>query len=240
MKIFFKSPIYCLFFLIASHAHAQLTVFNVSSSDITDKGKISVQQQFEISDEVESSTTATFGLGRKWEAGLNLINLDYSVKNRQLEINDTTTAIPFAPLLLANAQKVFDLNEILGIGIGAVAGTNLGHPHKSSLVYYGYSNLVVSAGNDQRYQFATGPYISNHRYLSDGPVFGVQAAMDAGIWHKKLHLLADWISGSHQKGKLSVGLEVFLTQNLPLAFGWQRGNVDGAQAAVLQISFIPK
>jgi len=220
--------------------HGQLTVFNVSSSDITDKGKISAQQQFEIDDQIESSTTATYGLGKKWEAGLNLINLDYNVKNRQFEINDSTTTNPFAPLLLGNAQKVFELNSIISIGVGAVAGANLGHAHKSSLVYYGYSNLVVSAGKDERYQLAAGPYVSNHRYLSDGPIYGIQTAVDAGIWYKKLHLLADWISGSHQKGKLSVGFEVFLTKNLPLAFGWQRSNADGAQAAVLQLTFVPK
>jgi hypothetical protein len=49
--------------------NAQLTVFNVSSSDITDARKISVQQQFEADDEIESSTTMTYGLGGKWEAG---------------------------------------------------------------------------------------------------------------------------------------------------------------------------
>ncbi|TDE15555.1 hypothetical protein [Dyadobacter psychrotolerans] len=218
----------------------QLTVFNVSSSDITDVRKISIQQQFEIQDQIESSTTLTYGLGKKWEVGLNLINLDYSAKNKHFEINDSTIASPFAPLLLANAQKVFELNQIWSVGLGAVAGTNLSHFHPDKFVYYGYTNLVASLGDHDRYKFAAGPYISNHRYLSDGAVYGFQGAVDAGLFYKKLHFLADWISGTHKKGKLSLGIEAFLLERLPLSFGWQRSNSDGAKAAVVQLTFLPK
>lgn len=236
----------CLFLFIcliicASHneTFAQLTVFNVSSSEISKSGKISVQQQFEIEDMVESSTTLTYGLGRNWEAGVNLINLDYNYNSRHIEVNDTAMTQPFAPLLLANSQKLFELNDVLSIGIGGVAGTNL-TAHRKRLVYYGYSNLVASLGAEQQYQLAAGPYISNHRYLGEGPVYGFQAAVDAGVWHDKFHLLADWISGNHQKGKLSLGVEVFLAKRLPLSVGWQRSNEDGAQAAVVQITLLAK
>jgi hypothetical protein len=220
-------------------AIAQLTVFNVSSSEITDARKISAQQQFEIQDEIESSTTLTYGLGKNWEVGANLINLDYAIKDRGFEINDTTTAMPYAPLLLGNAQKVFELTHTFSVGIGAVAGTNLMGHHRS-FVYYGYTNVLASLGSQEQYQLAAGPYISNHKYLSDGPVCGVQAAFDAGIFHKKFHLLGDWISGSHKKGKLTLGFEVFLARRLPLSFGWQRSNGDGSQAGVVQLTFLPK
>jgi len=219
---------------------AQLTVFNVSSSDITDAGKVSAQQQFEISDVIESSTTLTYGLGKQWEVGMNVVNLDYNIKTRHFETNDTSTVSPFAPLLLANAQKAFDLSNNLSLGIGAVAGTNVSSHHRSSFVFYGYTNLVATAGTQKQYLAAAGPYISNHKYLSDGPVYGIQAAFDAGLWYKKFHLLGDWISGSHEKGRLSLGLEIFLTSRLPLALGWQRGNSDGAQAGIIQLTFLSK
>jgi len=230
-----------LLVMILSHYHvfAQLTVFNVSSSDITDARRVSAQQQFEINDEIESSTTLTYGLGKNWEVGLNLLNLDYNIHDRSLEVNDTSTAKPYAPLLLANAQKVFEINNTFGVGIGAIAGTNLGGHHRS-FVYYTYSNLLASLGRQEQYQLAAGAYVSNHKYLSDGPVYGFQAAVDAGIFYKKFHLLGDWISGSHQKGKLSLGFEIFLTERLPLALGWQRSNSDGSQAAIVQLTFLPK
>jgi hypothetical protein len=219
---------------------AQLTVFNVSSSTITDKQKISVQQQFEIQDEIESSTTLTYGLGKNWEVGLNLVNVDYNMKTKSLETNDSTTATPYAPLLLANAQKVFELNDVLSVGFGAIAGTNITSSHARKFVYYSYANLLATAGNQDQYQFAAGPYLSNHRYLSEGANYGFQCAMDAAIWYKKLHVIGDWISGYHQKGRLTVGIEIFLTQRLPLSLGWQRSNVDGSQGAVFQLTFVPQ
>jgi hypothetical protein len=220
-------------------SYAQLTVFNVSSSDITEARKISVQQQFEIQDQIESSTTLTYGLGKGWEAGLNLNNLDYGLKSRQFEFNDTTTAIPYAPLVLANAQKSIELTQNFLIGLGAVAGTNVSSFHHSRFVYYTYANLEASFGVDDRFQFVAGSYYGNHRYLSDGPVVGFQTGMEAGIWPKKIHILADWISGSHGKGRLTAGLEFFITERLPIAIGWQRSNADGSQGAVFQLTFIP-
>jgi hypothetical protein len=152
-----RKTLHCTIFLLllCGGAQAQLTVFNVSSSEITDQGKISAQQQFEIGDQVESSTTASFG-------------------------------------------------------------------------------------PDHRYQIAAGPYLGSHGYLSDGAVMGFQTGIDAGIWYEKLHFLADWVSGSHSKGRLTVGFGVFLSDRLPLSVGWQRSNSDGAQAAVLQLTLLPK
>jgi hypothetical protein len=231
----------CLCYLVISReARAQLTVFNVSSSEITDYKRISAQQQFEIQDQVESSTTITYGLGKGWEIGANLINIDYGLKSRHFEGNDTTTSIPYAPLLLINAQKVFKLNELLSVGLGTVAGASVKHLKSARWVYYSYANLNASFGEDDRYQFAAGPYVGNHKYLSDGPNYGFQTGLDAGIWYEKLHFLADWISGSHSKGRLTIGFEVFLTKRLPLSFGWQRSNQDGSQAGVLQLTFLPK
>jgi hypothetical protein len=221
-------------------ASAQLTVFNVSSSDITDGGKISVQQQFEISEQVESSTTATYGLGRGWEAGLSFINLDYDIKTKHFESNDRYDSIPYAPLLLANAQKVFKFGDHWSTGLGAIGGMNLSPHHRNTFVYYTYANLLFSAGSQDQYNFVGGAYLADHKYLSQGPRTGFQGAVDAGIFYKKLHFLADWISGKHQKGRLTIGIETFITEQLPLSLGWQRSNEDGGQAAVLQLTFLPK
>ncbi|OJV19218.1 MAG: hypothetical protein BGO21_21225 [Dyadobacter sp. 50-39] len=221
-------------------AAAQLTVFNVPSSEITDRGRISFQQQFEIGDQVESSTTATYGLGKNWEIGLNLLNLDYGLSSHRFEFNDLADSIPYAPLLMANAQKVFDLTNHLSIGLGAIAGTNLsGHNHPG-FSYYTYSNLLFEAGAADQYKFAAGAYAGNHHFLGKGPVAGFQGGLDAGIWYEKLHFLADWISGNHPKGRLSLGVSIYITKQLPLSLGWQRSNEDGSQAGVIQLTVLPK
>ena len=158
-------------------------------------------------------------------------------------IKNKTIPVPTSAILFfRNRCQASPHNETVlssSIAVGGVAGTNL-TAHNKRLVYYGYSNLVATAGSQEQYQFAAGPYISNHRYLGEGPVYGFQAALDAGIWYEKFHILADWISGNHQKGKLSLGAEVFLAKRLPLSFGWQRSNSDGSQAAVVQITLLAK
>jgi hypothetical protein len=73
--------IYFFFFFVlvfsATDSFAQLTIFNVSSSEITEKNKLSFQQQFEIQDVINSTTTATYGLGKFWEVGVNVFNVNY-------------------------------------------------------------------------------------------------------------------------------------------------------------------
>lgn len=236
----YKYHILLLLLSLSVNCFAQLTFFNVSSSDITDMRRISVQQQLEIQDQIESSTTLTYGLGKGWEVGLNLINLDYGIKSKQLETNDTTTVIPYAPVLMANVQKAFQINNTFSLGVGTVAGHNLSHLHSNKFVYYSYANATATIGDQDQYQIVAGTYYGNHRYLSDGPNFGFQTGFDAGLWYKKVHLLGDWISGFHQKGRLTVGLEIFLSERLPLSLGWQRANQDGSQGAVIQLTFLPR
>ncbi|MFD1140097.1 hypothetical protein ACFQ4C_03220 [Larkinella insperata] len=223
---------------LATTTQAQQTIFNVPSSDITKEGKVLAQEQLEIQDMIRSTTTVSYGLSKDWEVGLNLYNLDFTRQNTRFFRNDTTTSMPYAPLLLVNAQKAFQLSEIFKIGIGGQGGLNLSSG-RSQAVYYAYANLAASLVQEH-YKLALGGYNGNARFLGDGPHSGIQAGVDAGLWYHKVHLLADWLSGSHQLGQLSVGVEVFLGEHLPLAVGWQRSNQDGSQGFVLQLTYTPQ
>ncbi|WP_229311017.1 hypothetical protein [Larkinella soli] len=217
---------------------AQQTIFNVPSSDITPERKALVQEQVEVQDLLRSTTTFSYGLSRDWEIGLNLYNVDYETSRRRFIRNDTTTAMPFAPLLLVNAQKAVELNETFRIGVGGQGGLNLGSGGRTKPVYYTYLNLAASL-DEEHYKLAVGGYFGNPRFLSDGPRAGVQAGIDAGIIYQKLHLLADWISGGHALGQLSAGIEVFPVRHFALALGWQRSNQDGSQGFIVQLTYIP-
>jgi hypothetical protein len=229
-----------LFLILALPGYAQETYFNVSESEITEKNKILVQQQVDISDQLRSSTTFNYGLGRNWEIGANLFNANYKPDRKQFVRNDTSNQMPYAPLLLLNVQKVFELTNNLLIGIGAQGGANL-TPNKgrSRLVGYAYVNLAGSF-QQQHYKWSVGPYASHSRFLGGKSQIGLQAGFDAGIFYEKLHLISDWISGQHDLGQLVVGLEVFLGKKLPLSIGWQRANQDGSQGVVVQLSYIPQ
>ncbi|WP_229310803.1 hypothetical protein [Larkinella arboricola] len=223
---------------LVTTTRAQQTIFNVSSSDITKEGKVLAQEQLEIQDMIRSTTTVSYGLSKDWEVGLNLYNLDFTRQKPHFIRNDTTTSIPFAPLLLVNAQKAFNLSQTFKIGIGGQGGLNLSSG-RSQAVYFAYANLAASL-IEEHYKLAVGSYNGNSRFLGDGPHTGIQAAVDAGLWYHKVHLLADWLSGSHQLGQLSVGVEVFLGEHLPVAVGWQRSNQDGSQGLILQVTYTPQ
>ncbi len=236
MKNIFR--IICAVALLATKpCFSQQTYFNVPSSDIVDKHKFAIQQQFNIESSYHSATTINYGLGGNVEVGTNLYNLIYDPDQRQLSRNDSSTQMPFGPLVLFNAQKAFPISEQLEIGFGTQLGFNLSQRHQTRFVSYGYGQLAGSF-KKQRYKWSLGGYVGNQPYLGEGRAYGFQGGFDAGIF-EKLHLLGDWISGQHVQGQLVVGLEYYVTKQLPIALGWQRTNVDGSQSAVIQLTYSP-
>lgn len=221
-------------------AQAQQTLFNVPSSDITPARRILAQQQVDINHEqVRSTTTVDYGLGRNWEVGLNIYNVDYSPEQHSWQKNDTTLQMPYAPLLLINAQKTIDLTDQLHLGLGGQTGVNLFPTQRSSWVGWGYANLGASF-DKEHYQAVIGAYAGNQRYLAEGSTVGMHLGFDAGIWYEKVHLLGDWATGTHEYGQLVLGVEVYLTKHLPMALGWRRSNQDGQQGLVVQLTYTPK
>ena len=221
-------------------AQAQQTIFNVPSSDITPRHKILAQEQVSLDEEkFQSTTTVNYGLGHNWEVGANLYNLNYLRQEHVWEHNDTTVQTAYAPLLLINAQKTFDLNDNLHIGVGTQTGINIAPTRRTTWVGLGYANLAGDF-KDEHYKAVVGAYVGNQRYLAKGPIAGVHMGIDAGIWYQKVHILADWATGTHEYGQVIAGVEVYLQKHLPLAIGWRRSNDDGQQAVVVQLTYTPK
>ena len=238
LDTFTKAIILTLF--TALPALAQESYFNVPESDVAEKNKFTVQQQFNIQDFYRSLTTINYGLGKDWEIGANLLNLDYYPRSRSFQRNDSTTENAYSPLLLLNAQKIFKLGGHFHVGLGGQAGFNL-TPDKGhqQFVHYVYANLNKSF-RDDHYKITAGLYNGHVRYLGGDQVVGFQTGFDAGIFYQKLHILGDWISGQHDVGQLGLGLEVYLSKSLPLALGWQRNNQDGSSGLIVQLTYSPE
>ena len=146
---------------------------------------------------------------------------------------------PYAPLLLINAQKIFELTKSLHVGIGGQTGINLLPTDHSTWVGWGYANLGGSFDQDH-YQTVVGAYVGTRPYLGDGSVVGLHLGIDAGVWYEKVHLLGDWATGTHEYGQLILGIEVYLHKHSPVALGWRRSNQDGSQGVVIQATYTPK
>jgi hypothetical protein len=239
MKIFYVLSSLFALCVAVQHADAQQTYFNVPSSDIVDKHKVSVQQQVSFGESFRSGTTVNYGLGREWEVGLNVYNLDYLPSERRFTLNDSTVQEAYGPLLLLNSQKAFDITKNIEVAIGGQGGMNLTPRSTNRLVGYVYAHVAGSV-YDEHYNWSMGVYTANSRYAGEGRRSGYQAGFDAGIFYQKVHLLGDWISGQHSLGQLILGVEVFAGKHFPLSVGWQRANKDGSQALVLQLTYNPE
>lgn len=234
-----KLLLFSAFFLGTTVAWAQESYFNVPESDVAKAHKFTVQQQFSIQEYYRSLTTFDYGLGKDWEIGANLLNLDYYPVSKRILRNDSTSERAYSPLLTLNGQKIFKLKHGFHIGVGAQVGYNL-TPDKNQrrLVSYGYANLNKQFYKEH-YKLTAGLYSGHIRYLGAGPQIGFQAGFEAGVLYQKLHLIGDWISGQHDVGQLALGLEVFISKRVPVSLGWQRSNQNGTSALIIQLTYMP-
>lgn len=174
-----------------------------------------------------------------WEVGVNVYNVYFSPEVKHFVRKDSTTEQPYGPMFMVNAQKAIMLTKALKIGFGGQVGFNTSPAGRTRASYYAFTNLGGSFA-ENRHKVAAGIYAGNSFYLSDVPKVGFQTGTDAGIIHNKLHLRVEWMSGTHQYGKLIVGPQFFFSKNLSVALGWQRNNKDGSQSLVAQLSYTPQ
>ena len=245
-----KSIICLLLLLNTATVWAQESYFNVPESEVVEGRKLTVQQQFSLQNTYQSLTTIDYGLGKDWEIGVNLLNLNYDPSQRRFVRTDSISERAYGPLLLLNGQKIFDLPGEFHLGIGGQLGGNLTpETRRRRLVSYGYVNLNKEL-DDDRYKLTVGTYAGNAGYVGGGrnaappalgkALIGLQAGFEAGIIDKKLYLIGDWISGPYAVGQSVLGLEVFLSKSLPLAIGWQRTNLGGSSGLVVQLTYSPE
>ena len=130
-------------FVFAAPVFAQQNLFNVPSSDITQKSDIYLQEQLNIGrNDIYSNLTTVYGLGNGLELGINVLGVGTNYQPLHLASNDTDDAAPFFPLVLFNVQKMFDLTDLFHIAIGTQTGTNVQlSPGVSRLANFSYANF---------------------------------------------------------------------------------------------------
>lgn len=191
-------------------ALGQQNLFNVPSSDITEKGQWFFQEQLNLASSGVSNTTIDYGLGKGFEVGLNLFGLD--LYHRRGE------AIDPEPLL--NLQKRFDLTESWGLGIGTQLGAMVPlHRDETRFSAFNYVNNQVRLGDFGKV-FAGG-YFANDAYTGAKSEAGFMAGVEIPIWHEKLHFQADYIHGSTPIGVGVVGFVLFLPHRWNFSIGAQ-------------------
>ena len=159
---------------------AQQNLFNVPSSEITEKNKLFFQQQFNVSSvSGTGNTTLDYGLGHDLEIGINLFNLDLYPSNGYLQ----------NPHLLFNFQKGLKVTESYKMSFGTQTGLTPPLYHATIQVpSFSYLNNAVDLNKWGKYYL--GAYYANHAYAGPGDSLGIMAGVEFPLL-KNMNLMGD-------------------------------------------------
>ncbi len=223
---------------------AQQSFFNVPSSDITTKNKLFFQQQVSIFQTgMQVNSTCSYGLGKNFEAGLNLLGVTYEFDNKFL-FNDRVP--PYSPLFVINGQKKFVLSRSFSIG----TGTQLGLNRIGKAAEYAYSNGVCRVEKSKTklvaglYYSSDGFFGPESRNWSDNPAikkFGLQWGIEQNLWKDKLFLQTDYISGRHSLGQIVFGGAYCVSHHWVVSSGLQvaTSHSKAMDELVFELTYVP-
>lgn len=208
--------IFGLYILNSFPASAQQTIFNVPSAEVTPKGRIFIEPEFQF---------------RPWNPGKSMLNTDYAAvgigHNTELD------------LTLFNVSTPASNNITLGTGFKSVIPVfNKKLPERELKVIIGTEVLASLEGNgagNWSYAALSGRTPKTNTRLTAGvsagtkDIFGVDTvAFIGGIEQpitKKFSLQADWYSGTeHFAGFLIPGFAYVFPKDVILYAGYQIPN----------------
>jgi hypothetical protein len=231
------APAIAFAFLLARHAAAQATFFQVPSGEITKPADFYVQQQNTLTDQLDVAGQVAVGLGAGFDIAANVYNLDIGRKDGKFEllVNDSDREEPFGPLLLLGAQKQFEFTETLGATAGFQLGPNVGGDSTNVATRaYALGTLVLGENT----HCSAGGYVANGIFLGGKSVRGAPwGGCDVELVKDLLEIAADWDLGAHGSGGVSVGPQLRIFQAFAVAVGVRAPNPwapDARWAGVLQ------
>lgn len=200
-----RIPFTLLLTLLATPLIAQQNLFNIPSGDITPKNKVFYQHQLNVySNQLESKGHFVYGLGRGWDAGINLVGKGVRwSKNRGLLHNDDRRYGAVYPVALLTLQKQFVINNRLNLNIGTQAGTNLSRyiDRKTFTQFtYGIASYQFAPGR----RVLAGPYVTNAAFVGPGNRAGVMLGYEWKLTDR-WYLMGDWLSGRNDTAVGVVG-----------------------------------
>lgn len=194
-------------FLIANPTLAQQNLFNIPSGDITPKGKFFYQHQlnFYSVNELESKSHLVYGLGKGWDAGVNLVDLPLQVGDvPALSFNDNSNRKPLYPLLMFTLQKQFQLNKHLKLNVGSQVGPNLS-PQSRNKRFAFFNYVLVKSKLFKQVNLTIGTYHTDNTFVGkEQHHFGILAGYEIPLT-KRFSLMGDVISGNHKKSQSTIG-----------------------------------
>lgn len=195
-----------LFLLMPLYANAQQNLFNIPSGDITPRAKLFYQHQVNMygPKSLESKSHLVIGLGKNWDAGINLVDLPLQLQPLSVSFNDNRSLKPLYPLLMFTLQKQIHLHDNLKLNIGTQAGPNVSF--RTSPIRMAYFNYALLRGNVRKVvNWVVGSYHTNNTFVGQerqhvGLLLGYEIPVT-----RKISLMGDLISGNHKKAQTTIG-----------------------------------
>ncbi|GAA4010260.1 hypothetical protein GCM10022408_23120 [Hymenobacter fastidiosus] len=207
---------------LAQPARAQQNLFNIPAGDLTPRGKVFYQHQTNVYGlgDLESKNHFVYGLGRGWEAGLNVLNLKMDFRNRGdvFTVNRDDPGRPLKPLVQLTGQKFFVVGPALSTSLGTQVGTNplrFGGARRR-LTHFSYNTWVWSPRHHVK--VVAGPYLSDRGTLGAGNRAGVLLGAEYPV-SKKLLLMGDFVSGRNATSVSVLGINYLATRRVQLCLG---------------------
>lgn len=205
---------------------SQQNLFNIPSGDITPKGKMFYQHQFNIyTRKLESKAHFVYGLGKGWDAGVNLVGKGFYFTPvwRSMHNSDPNKGALY-PVLLLTLQKSISLGDHWQMNWGSQAGVNLSSRLRNKkLNYFFYGLVSFKPGKQHRLKLILGPYYTTPMFVGSGNRAGVLAGYEMKI-RSGWYLMGDFISGNNDAGVMVLGLVKTVSRRVQICAGYMIPN----------------
>ncbi len=235
-----------LFFSLSASANlcvAQQSYFNVPSSDCTQKGTFFFQEQLNHDhNEFTSNTTLDWGIAKNFEAGINVVQVNYNIgEGFRTSQNSTISNGQIFPMVTLNSQYFIPLNEHHQISAAAMIGFGL--QNQKSTTKYGFINYQFK---NEKIKLTTGIYSGNKPFVGFGenisnniksPI-GVHIGTEINLWEEHLSLISDYISGTNALGMKTFGFAYKVPRHWIISLGgfWANKNSNNPNGVVMEFT----
>ena len=215
-----KIALLTVLLLLSTYGYCQQNLFNIPSGDITLNKKIFYQHQLNVySDQLESKAHFVYGLGKGWDAGVNLVGKGvYFSPVWRIQHNDDPAKGALYPILMGTLQKQFSISEQLKVNLGGQVGWNLSNKVSNKEVNFFTYGLAAYYFKDGKSRIVGGVYQTNQEFVGQGNTFGAVLGYEISL-SKRWYLMGDWISGDNDSSAGVFGGMYNLTKRIQLCGG---------------------
>lgn len=199
-----------LLFALCGLAQSQQTVLNVPSADVLDRGKAYFELDTTLHTKPYSSTWSprlVFGLGDNLEAGVNFVGLNHPGES----------SATLSPTIKWRAKQ-------WSRGWALLLGDDLFVPvqhRRYTAGNYVYAEIAKTFSSGTR--ITAGAFHFSPHVVSNGQRAGGQFAFEQPL-NKRATFVADWFTGDHANGYVSIGAVLKITSRLTFYPAYMIGN----------------